>query len=454
LSSVSDQATVREWLRSEFAASSDFVNKELQYSGMTANLFYIKSICDEDKIQRDLVLPFYKVEHTQNYESYIGSLTSRKQSTIKLHELLQHIINGEVLVLAGDTAHLVPMKKAADTTLGQSEVENSVVGSKRSFSEELDTSINIIRSRYTEPSLIVERTKIETRPKTEVAIVYDRQLVDDNLLEKVRADVKKIKPDLVVQAAGQLQRNLTTAKRTLFPTMMITERPDRVVLNLSQGKVALLLHGTPFALIVPAVFFDFMSSMDDLFTHFWGSRFGLTLRYIGLFLSLTLASFYVAFTSYNPEFLRVQLALSIAGSRAPVPYPSYIEVLFMLIMMELLTEASIRLPRSIGSTATTVGGLILGTAATQAGLVSNIMIIIVACVAISNFVVPINEMMYATRIIKYVFLTITTMFGVMGLVVAMIGLLVHLTKKESYGQPYLKLFWENPRSRWQARRME
>jgi hypothetical protein len=222
---------------------------------------------------------------------------------------------------------------------------------------------------------------------------------------------------------------------------MITERTDRIALNLAQGKMVILIEGSPFGLILPAVFFDFMSSMEDLYQPYWVSRFLITLRYLGLFISLLLPGLYVAITSYNPEVFQVQLALGIAGSRSSVPYPSYLEVLFMLIMMELLTEASIRLPKSIGSTATTVGGLILGQAATEAGLVSNIMIIIVSAVAISNFVIPINEMSFSMRVMKYIILLLAAMTGMIGLVIGLMGLLLFLVRLDSFGKPYLKMFF-------------
>ncbi|CAM4005712.1 spore germination protein [Cohnella lubricantis] len=436
-----DQDTIQELLDSPITRSSDFVRKELHHNGAAIVLLYLRSICDDAKIQQDIVLPFYRADHIGSFQDYLRSLDSQKSS--KGSSLSERIIKGEALVLSGDEVFSFAIKKTVQETVGPADVEISVVGPKQAFSEEMDININILRSRYTEPSLTFERGKLESYPKTEYSIVYDRKVVDHAVLDKIKKDLEQLRRKLVVQAAGQLARRISNVKHTLFPTVMITERPDRVVLNLSQGKVAVFVHGTPFAIVAPAVFYDFMSAMDDLYTHYWTGHFLLVLRYIGLFLNLTLASFYVGLTSYNPEFLRVQLALSIAGSRAPVPYPSYIEVVFMLLMMELLTEASIRLPRTIGSTATTVGGLILGTAATEAGLVSNIMIIIVACVAISNFVLPINEMMFAMRVMKYVFLLITTLFGVMGLVIAFIGLLVHFTRKESYGRPYLRLFKEN-----------
>jgi hypothetical protein len=247
--------------------------------------------------------------------------------------------------------------------------ETTVQGPQLGLSQDLDTSLNLLRHRYPKTTLKVETIVIGSSTKTQVAILYDDDLVEQDVLKEVKKDLQEINID-VLQSTGQLHNLLTKRKRTLFPNMLISERPDRVILNIAQGKVVLLMNGTPFALVAPAVFYDFFTAMDDLYQSYWISKFLLTLRYIGLMISVTVPAFYVAITSFNPELLRVQLAVSIAGSRAAVPYPSYLEVFFMLGIMEILTEASIRLPKYIGSTATTVGGLILGQAAQQAGLVS------------------------------------------------------------------------------------
>lgn len=241
------------------------------------------------------------------------------------------------------------------------------------------------------------------------------------------------------QSGEQLLDIIKKSNRSLFPVMLVSERPDRVAVNLAGGKVILLTSGSPFAVILPTVMKDFMASMEDIYQTYWVGRFLQVLRYIGFFLSITLPGLYVALTSYNPEVFRAQLAISIAGSRTGVPYPSFIEVLLMLFMMELLTEASIRLPKAIGPTATTVGGLILGQAATEADLVSNIMIILVSAVAISNFVVPINSFSFAIRVLKYFVLVLATLFGLLGVVIGFFMIIAYFVKLDSFGEPFFTL---------------
>ncbi len=401
-------------------------------------LVYLKSLTDEAKIQTLILKPFYELVSEEDFSRYIRSLpnTSGYQET---DNLAKKILEGNLILFSGLHVFIIDVKKAVNNAATQASVENVIQGPQYGFSENIEVNLNLIRHRYPQETLRIEVQVLNTQIPQSVYLVYDTQFVNEDRLQKIKERLGKIKGK-TLQAVGELEQKLNHEKITLFPTSMITERPDRVALNLSQGKVALMVNGTPFLLLAPAVFYDFMSSMEDIYQSWGVSRFIILLRYFGLFISLILPSMYVGVTSFNPELFQVQLALSIAGSRVGVPYPSYLEVLFMLVMMELLTEASIRLPKTIGSTATTVGGLILGQAATEAGLVSNIMIILVAAVAISNFVIPINAMGFALRVSKYFVLLLTTFYGLVGMVVGMIFLTGYLCKLDSFGQPYLRLF--------------
>jgi hypothetical protein len=426
-----------DWLKEQLGSSQDIVKQELFSNYNKANIIYIRTLCDEKKLKEMFIEPFYK-SGGKEFHSYLSSLPDIKENKTN-EEALKDIMRGSVVISLGSTIYILKIPNDFNTAIGEANIETVIQGPQNALSESIFTNISLIRHRYPQPSLIVEEMTIGRLSETRVIIIYDKNLADENVIKDVKNSLQQVKID-VLQAAGQLHRKLTRTKRTLFPTLMLTERPDRITLNLGQGKVVLLVDGTPFVLITPAVFYDFMSSMEDLYQPYWVSRFIVWLRYFGLFISLLMPSFYVGVTGYNTELFRVQLALSIAGSREGVPYPAFLEVFIMLIMMELLTEASVRLPKSIGSTATTVGGLILGQAAVEAGLVSNVMIIIVAAVAISNFVIPINSMTFAMRVTKYMLLVLTTFYGMLGLVMGMVGLIIYLANLESYGQPYLKLF--------------
>jgi len=429
---------ITDLIKNELHGSPDLVNQMLEANGTVCELWYISSVCDSEKIHKDLYVPFFEERDKKEYEDYLLSLSSIRQIEDGDHPV-ELLLRGSVLIFLNHFILTLEVKNYLNKTIPDTTIETTIQGPQTGLSEDLETNLNIIRHRYHQSSLTIEDRKIGNKSQMGLKLLYDAKEVDLEVLKELHQRLGKIDKD-VIQSVSQLSRMITRHRSFLFPTIVITERPDRIAYNLSKGKIIVIMEGTRFALILPSVFYDFMSSMDDLYLPSWIAKFLVILRYMGLGTALLLPAMYVGITAFNPEFFRVQLALSIAGSRMSVPYPAYIEVLFMLIMMELLTEASIRLPKAIGPTATTVGGLILGQAATEAGLVSNIMIIIVSAVAISNFVIPINEMSFAMRVTKYLLLLLATFTGLIGVIVGLVGIIYYLVSLNSFGKPYLAFF--------------
>lgn len=426
------------WLSKQLQSTDDLVEKTMKIERKEAVLLFIKTVVDSDQLQQMIIKPFFEMESDAHYEAYLQSLPTQQEITSK-EQIIGELTKGSTVVAVRGQLLLFDLKKVSSDTVTGTTVETTINGPQNSFSEDIQTNLNLIRQRYHEPTLTVEMFEVGAKSHQSLALLYDSKVVSKGVLESIKKSIKELK-EPIVQSTTELQRMLNNEKYALFPKMMVTERGDRVVYNLAGGKVVIMLDGDPFTIIAPCVFFDFMSAMDDNYYPYSVVKFLKGLRYLGLLLTLLLPGLYVAVTSFNPEIFRVQLALSVAGSRVGVPYPSFVEVLFMMAIMEMLIEASVRLPKAISGTATTVGGLILGTAATDAALVSNIMIILASAVAISNFVIPINEMSAAVRVMKYAFLGVATLTGLAGLTVAFIGLIMYLTHVNSFGEPYLKVF--------------
>jgi hypothetical protein len=426
---------VKESLKARIQRSEDVVIKELKAGGKYLEVIYINTICDEAQLQDYLIRPFFEIGTPDYFLSYLRSHPKVKpfESEEKLQE---ELIRGKSVLFFEERIFLLDVKLDKNNTVTETAVEVTIQGPQTGFSENLPTNIGLIRQRYPENSLMIEPTNIGSISKTTVNILYDSKKVDKDILKVVKEFLSSIDIEMF-QSGEQLLDFTKKSQRVLFPTIMVTERPDRTVINIAAGKVILIVAGSPFAVIMPTVLKDQMSSMADIYQTYWIGKFLLIVRYIGLVTTITLPALYVALTSYNPEVFRAQLALSVAGSRHAVPYPSFIEVIIMLLMMELLMEASIRLPKAIGSTATTVGGLILGQAATEAGLVSNIMIIIVSLGAISNFVIPISTFSFAVRVSKYFILLLSIFYGLVGVILGIFLLLAYMVNLDSFGKPYL-----------------
>ncbi|MCQ6282479.1 spore germination protein [Bacillus sp. EB600] len=429
-----------DWLSIQLKPTFDLIEKRLEHRKKGAKLLFIKTLVDGDKVQQMIIKPFFEMDTEDDMRAYLSSLPDQQETTSK-EQILGELTKGSVVVGIHGLIFMFDMKTVNTNTVPPTLLETTIQGPQMSLSEDIQTNVNLIRHRYHQPSLSVEMFEVGEKSNQSLAVIYDRDLVNQAVLQIIKTKISNLK-EPIVQSTAELQRMMNEEKYSLFPSMIITERTDRIVYNLSGGKVVLLLDGNPTTIIAPTVFFDFMSAMDDNYNSYWVTKFSRIIRYMGLFTSLILPGFYVASTSFNPEILQSQLALSVAGSRLGVPYPSYMEVLFMLIFMELLIEASIRLPRVISGAATTVGGLILGTAATEATLASNIMIIVVAAVAICNFAIPISGLNYAVRVLKYIVIFFASIAGVAGLLLSFIGIVMYLTHLRSFGEPYLKLYMQ------------
>ncbi|AZN41249.1 spore germination protein [Paenibacillus albus] len=418
-------------------SNEDFITRKFEKSDYSMCLYYFCTVCNEEDIFKKLIPAFYNSDSAAAYELYVRSFPSWALAASDA-DAIPKLLSGSVAVMLNEQLFLVEIKNYITRAVDISTEENVLQGPKDGLSENLDTSINLIRNRYRSEALRAESHHAGNKSNTKLVMMFDEQLIDKADLAAFKLKVAKVQVD-IVQSAGQLQKNLIQNKLNLFPLFLTTERPDRVVRSLSEGKIILLLEGSSWALIGPVTFFDFFKSMDDPVQMPIIGQFLVSIRYIALLITLVLPALYISIISYSPDLLKVQFALLVAGSRMSVPFPSYIELIFMLIMTEFLIEASIRLPKTISPTATTVGGLILGQAATQAGLVADVMIIVISAVAISNFVVPVNAMHQAIRIIRYPLILFASFLGTIGVVVGLLALVAYLCSLKSLGRPYFKL---------------
>ncbi|MBM7563169.1 spore germination protein [Paenibacillus sacheonensis] len=427
-----------EQIRKELQNPSDLFSDTLDNGIIQMEVCYFPSLCDPTLIKDGLLVPFsYRFELPVFNRMIEADPCFSEVDEPQLWTNL--LLKGTLLFKIEDTVYRFDAQRKLFDRPDEVQIESTLQGPQSAMTEDLDMNVSLVRLRYNEPTLCVEQHVLGEASKSRVTLLYDAELVNRDVLEQINIRLSKVKVK-TLRATGLLLKELSGRRHKLFPIILQTERPDRIATMLERGKVALLLDGSRFGLVLPVRMFDFMHAMDDDYEFHWMSKFLLMLRYVAMVLTITLPATYIAIVSYNPEVLRVQLTLSIAGSRVVVPYPSFIEVFLMLFMIEALIEASLRLPRSIGSTATTVGGLILGQSIQQAGLVSSIMIIVTSVVAISNFVIPNNGFGYSIRFIKYVFVIVSIFYGLLGVVVTFFSLIVYWCSLRSFGQPYLAVY--------------
>ncbi|MCK9858536.1 spore germination protein [Paenibacillus sp. ATY16] len=336
---------------------------------------------------------------------------------------------------------ILPLAENQQRAIGSPVTENVLQGPMNAFIESLDVNTALIRQQIHSSKLKMWETVIGTASHTRVALFYYADAIDPELLSSLQDRLAEIRVESIQDSAQFLQILMSRKRFHLFPLAISTERPDRVSMDLLKGKAIIMIDGSPFALSVPSVYTDFWHSPEDKYVNPFVTNFLLTLRFLAMFINLFLPALYVALTSINVDVNRLEISLAAAASREGVPYPVFVETLLMLIMIDFITEAGLRLPKTVSSTVTMVGGVVLGQAIIQANIVSNLLIIVVAATAITNFIVIDYQMGLVQRILKYFIVAGASIAGLLGIVFCFACLIIYLSCIETFGTPYLTSLW-------------
>ncbi|MHA6532505.1 spore germination protein [Paenibacillus sp. BAC0078] len=351
-------------------------------------------------------------------------------------------------VLSGDTAILLDGYSAAILcatkggewrSISESSSQMVVRGPKDGFVESVATNISLIRRRIKSPKLRLEYMKIGSETQTLVALMYVEGFAGEDLLREVRERLNKIAMDEVLES-GFIEELIQDKTFTPFPTIYNSERPDVAAGNLLEGRVVIIVDGTPFVLILPAIFTQFFQSAEDYSQRFDIAILMRIVRYLSFIVLILGPAVYIALTTYHYEMIPTTLLVSLLAQRENVPFPAFVEALLMESAFEILREAGVRMPRVIGQTVSVVGALILGQAVVEAGIIAPIMVIVVALTGIASFAIPAYNMAIAGRLIRFAFLLLAAMFGFYGVTLGLIVMVAHMNSLRSFGIPYLSPF--------------
>ncbi|KGR80293.1 spore gernimation protein GerLA [Ureibacillus manganicus DSM 26584] len=313
--------------------------------------------------------------------------------------------------------------------------ESVIRGSRTGFVENINTNISLIRREVKDPNLRFDVHEIGRRSKQKLAVCYVAGIVNQDILDEVNRRLKTIDIDFAPDS-GFVEQWIEDSFLSPFPQILDTERPDKLTYNVLQGRIGILVDGSPFALITPITFGDAILSIED-YNQRWiiGSVLRL-LRFFAIFIAVFLPAIYVALISYHPGMIPTQLTFSIAATRANVPFPSIVEALLMAITFELLHEAGVRLPKAVGQTVGIVGGIVIGDVAVSAGIVGPATVIVTSLTGIAAFAIPNYSMAVGLRVIRFVLLLAASIFGLYGITLLLIMLLIHIVNLKSMGVPY------------------
>ncbi len=314
--------------------------------------------------------------------------------------------------------------------------ETVVRGSQEAFVEVIRTNTSMLRRIINNENLIIENSTVGSISKTKIAICYMKNIASDDLVAEVKYRINNLDIDYLI-SSGQLEQLIQDNASIVFPEMIATERPDKASNHLLEGRVVVIVNGSPYVLIMPGVLVDFMTSPEDLNLKFQYSNLLRIVRYIAAFLAVFLPGLYVAITNYHQELIPTELLFAISASRETVPFPIIFEILIMEIAFELIREAGLRVPSPIGPTIGIVGALILGEAAVSANIVSPILIIIVAITGICSFAIPDFSLSFTLRFFRFVYIILGYCLGLLGIGFGIFTHTIILSNLKSFGVPYL-----------------
>ncbi|WP_083676091.1 spore germination protein [Paenibacillus sp. FSL H8-0548] len=448
--SPSLQANVN-MIRDRFGGSTDIVIRIFRSDAAPEReiaIMYVEGIVDSETINKSIMEPLMSMQlppHTyildgkllEALRSCVVSVGSVKEITA-LEQALQDMTDGVCLIMAdGCAAALTADASGGDQrAVSTPQTQTVIRGPQHAFVENLRTNISLIRRIIRSSDLHVQVHKLGEQTHTNVAVLYLHGIADEGVVKEAYRRLAAIEIDGVLES-GYVEEFIQDETFTLFPTLLNTERPDTVAAALLEGKVAVIVDGSPIALMAPTTFFTFFQSPEDYYQRFDIASFVRIIRYVAYVVSIILPALYISVTTYHQEMLPTTLLISLAAQREGVPFPGLVEALLMEMTFEVLREAGLRMPRAIGPAISIVGALVLGQAAVQAGIVSAGMVIIVSFTAISNFVMPEYNMGATSRIIRFLFMIMAGMFGFFGIFISVLFMLIHLVSLRSFGVPYM-----------------
>ena len=429
----------------EFVLSPLMIRNRANVFDEKQKKFISEETVDKVKIKK------IKNEKETNLTEFIYNSLIPQNSVTKITEFsdVYSAINMGDCVLIVDsisTAFDIDVKGFKQRSIDTPSNEIVVRGSQEAFVENIRTNTSMIRRIVNNENLVFQTIKVGKITKTQVAIGYIKDIANPDLVSEVNYRINNLDIDYLI-SSGQLEQLIQDSPDSLFPQILATERPDKTTNYLLEGRVIVIVNGSPYALIMPATFTDFLSSPEDLNLKFQFSNLQKVIRLLAATLSVLLPGLYIAITNYHQELIPTELLFTIAAARESIPFPIVVEILLMEISFELIREAGLRVPNPLGTTIGIVGALILGEAAVSASLVSPVLIIIVAITGICSFSIPDFSLSFTFRIYRFIYIILGYIAGFLGIGLGLFIQLVIMCNLKSFGAPYVTPFALNKNKR-------
>ncbi|MFS0892293.1 spore germination protein [Peribacillus frigoritolerans] len=418
--------------------SADFMSFQ-QNNINSLCISYFKTLVSPDILHRDILLNLQDKKF-KTYDELKNSLPFENiLITNDVVQIQEKLLNGFVIIqlYEGDSFSLLVSAMAIEKrAITIPEQEYSVIGPKEAFVESLDINLNMIRKRLPIPELTIKEIIVGKLSKTRICVVYINGIANEENVNTAIQRIQNIEYDQIVDSSFITQM-ISDNKNSPFPQLIDTERPDRTVSVLAEGKIAILSDGSPSALTGPTTLVELFSAFEDYFLNWHIASTFRLLRLFSVMFSVLSTPLYVAVLTYHYELIPQDLLNTLVASRSGIPFPPVLEAVILELTIELLREAGARLPTKVGQTIGIVGGIVIGTAAVDAGLTSNVLLIIVALAALASFTTPVYQMSNTIRLIRFPFILFAQYLGLLGVAVCFAFVLSHMLSLSSLGRPFI-----------------
>lgn len=419
-----------------FENTDDFIYRKINIQNKHCYIYYLNGLSNQERLEKIILMGSEKIIGEEEFINNLNKVEHMEPMTWE--ECVKDCLSGRVIVhLEGKKPISISVQQKEKRSLTEPTTEYQVYGPKIGFIEDSRVNIALMRRFIQDPRLKVKEYSIGSLSNSHVGLIYLEEYVDKDVLKLVMSSLEQVEIENLIDGA-QLAKEIVDFPNSVFPQIYQTERPDIASFSLSKGRIVIFVENSTFCIVLPVTLFTLLEISTDNFRVALDMTFLRALRIVSIFVATILPGLYISLVGYHPELLPTTLALTIADSRNNIPFPVFTEAFLMIFALDVLVEASMRLPSFVGQTIGIVGGLVIGQAAVQAGLVSTTMIIVSSSTAIASFTLPTWDLISSWRLCRYLLLVCAGVLGVYGLVLGIAFITLHLCNLRSFGHPYLK----------------
>ena len=425
--------SIINWFKSTYNLSNDYIFNDIIVSGEVVSLIYNEVLCDTRSID-NIIMYRLLLLSKKELNDLVNKIPNCNTKIICKKEIIDYLNNG-FLIIIYNKIYAFEIRSNLDRGVNTIDSELSLSGPKDSFSEVFNTNLGLIRKRIKSSHLKTNITNVGRYTKNKIGILYIDDICKKSLVDSIIKKLNKIDIDGIIDSS-YLKYSLED-KYNLFPTIITTERPDKCCMALLEGKVIIIVDNSPYCLILPSLFLDFFHTTDDYFQKPFNTTFIRIIRLLAFLIAVFTPAIYISVTTRNYNLIPTSLLIMLKAGRTFVPFPAYIEALFMIVCFEILKESDLRMSNTSGSSISILGGLILGDCAVAAGIVSPIMIIVIAISSIAGLIFSSIELVNTLRTYKLLLLILGTLFGIYGVTMGFIFMIYNIYSTKVFGFSYL-----------------